>query len=159
MDKRTVLMLTASGVLIAILIVAAYYKIELAKKSHILAQIEPDKSCDLQKSACELSIPTGGKISLSIEPRPIPLVQKLAIQVNTQSIEAESIAVDFKGTTMNMGPNSVTLKAQTPGQFGGQGMLPVCVRNRMEWQADVYIQTNEGIIVAPFIFETWKNPQ
>ena len=58
---------------------------------------------------------------------------------------------------MNMGPNNVTLKPQQPGLYSGQGMLPVCIRNSMEWQADVYVQTDEGIFVAPFIFVTRKH--
>ena len=152
------MMLAVSGVLISILIAATYYKTELSKKEQVIARIQPDKSCDLQESACKLTLPEGGVVTLSIEPRPIPLVQKLNISVNTQSIKPESVAVDFKGTTMNMGPNNVTLKAQTADLFTGDGMLPVCIRNKMEWQADVYLKTDKGIIVAPFIFETIKTP-
>ena len=158
MEKRTLMMLAISGVLIAILIAATYYKTELATKEQVIARIKPDKSCDLQKSACKLALPEGGEVTLSIEPRPIPLVKQLNISVNAQTIKPDSVVVDFKGTTMNMGPNNVTLKAQTEEFFSGNGMLPVCVRNRMEWQADVYLKTEKGIIVAPFIFETVKNP-
>ncbi|MCW8928999.1 MAG: hypothetical protein OQL19_02025 [Gammaproteobacteria bacterium] len=154
MERRTLLMVISSF-LIAMLLFAGYYKIELAKKNNIIAQIEPDKSCDLQKTACTLKIPNGGDVTLSIEPRPIPVVKNFKINVNTNEVEAQAISIDFKGTTMNMGPNSVKLKAQSQsGHFLGKGMLPVCVRNSMEWQADVYIQTNEGILVAPFIFVT-----
>ena len=150
-------MLVVSGLLISILIAATYYKTELAKKGQVIARIQPDTPCDLQQSACKLVLPDGGEITLSIEPRPIPLVQKLNISVSTKSFQPESVAVDFKGTTMNMGPNNVILNAQALDTFTGNGMLPVCVRNRMEWQADVYMQTDKGIIVAPFIFETIKN--
>lgn len=157
MEKRTLLMLAVSGLLIAALLFAGYYKVEMARKNNIIARVEPDKACDLQKKACSLALPNGGQVTLEIKPRPIPLVKNLKIKVHTNDIDAEAVSVDFKGTTMNMGPNNVTLKAQHPGLYGGQGMLPVCIRNSMEWQADVYVQTGEGIIVAPFIFVTRKN--
>ena len=150
-------MLAVSGLLIAALIFVGYYKVEMARKNNIIARIDPDKSCDLQKKACTLTMPNGGQVTLEIEPRPIPLVQNLKIKVNTNDIDAEAVSVDFKGTTMNMGPNNVKLESQQPGLYDGQGMLPVCIRNSMEWQADVYVQTDEGIFVAPFIFVTRKH--
>jgi len=149
-------MLVLSAALITILIAAAYYKTELTRKNNLIVRAEPDKSCDLQKSACSLTIPDGGTVLLDIEPRPIPLVQGLKIKVQTSSIDAEKIAIKFNGTSMNMGPNNITLLARGSGVFTGQGMLPVCIRNSMEWQADVYVQTDEGIIIAPFIFVTRK---
>lgn len=157
MERRTLLKLVISSFLIAALLFAGYYKIEMAKKNNIIARIAPDKSCDLQTMTCSLTVPNGGEVSLSIEPRPIPLVQNFKINVKTNNIKAEAVTVDFKGTTMNMGPNSVMLDSQQSGIYSGTGMLPVCIRNSMEWQADVYVQTNEGIIVAPFIFVTRKH--
>ena len=157
MERRTLLKLVISSFLIAALLFAGYYKIEVAKKNNVIVRVEPDKSCDLQTMACSLKMPNGGEVSLAIEPRPIPLVQNFQIKVKTNNIKAEAVTVDFKGTTMNMGPNSVMLNSQQSGIYSGKGMLPVCIRNSMEWQADVYIQTNEGIIVAPFIFVTSKN--
>jgi len=157
MEKRTPIMLGISGFLIITLLLAGYYKIEMAGKNTIIARIDPDKSCDLQKTACTLSLPGDAMVTLDIQPRPIPLVQNFTIQVNTQAVKAELVSVDFKGMTMNMGPNNVTLKASSDGVFSGTGMLPVCIRNSMEWQADVYLQTSDGIVVAPFIFTTRKH--
>ncbi len=143
--------------LIIILLLVGYYKVEIARKNTILARIDPDKSCNLQKTACTLLLPGDAKVTLNIQPKPIPLVQNFSIQVNTQAINAELVSVDFKGTSMNMGPNNVTLKALSANEFNGTGMLPVCIRNSMQWQADVYIQTSDGIVVAPFIFTTRKH--
>lgn len=156
MDKRIFLMLILSVILIIALLSIAYYKTELGNKNNLLLRVEADRSCDLQKNACSLKIPDGGVVTLSMEPRPIPLVQELNIKVQTLSINAEKIAIKFNGTDMNMGPNNVTLMAQENGIFTGTGMLPVCIRNSMEWQAEVYVQTEDGIIIAPFIFETRK---
>ena len=150
-------MLGISGLLIVVLLLAGYYKVEMAKKNTILATLEVDNSCDLQKTACRLNLPDGGTVTLDIQPRPIPLVQNLSIKVDTQVIKAQAVSVDFKGTTMNMGPNSRMLSLSEPHVFTGTGMLPVCIRNSMEWQADVYLQTSEGIIIAPFVFVTRKH--
>lgn len=150
-------MLVLSGLLIVVMIFAAWYKTELAKKNNVISRIAADKSCDLQITACSLNVPDVGSVTLSIEPRPIPLVQNITIKVSTDAKDIETVAVDFKGTTMNMGPNNVTLKVQQPGIYAGQGMLPVCIRNSMEWQADVYLQTSSGVVVAPFLFVTRKH--
>ncbi len=157
MEKPTTLMLLLSGLLIVVLLLAGYYKLEIAKKNNIITRVEPNPSCDLQKSACSLKLPAGGDITLDISPKPIPLVQNFTIQVSTDGLKTEAVSIDFKGTTMNMGPNNVTLKQQNDQSFSGTGMLPVCIRNSMEWQADVYVQTSEGIVVAPFVFVTSKH--
>lgn len=145
-----------SGILIIILITVSWYKVNQAKRNTVLAKVEVDKNCDLQKRDCRLELPGGSSVTLSIEPRPIPLVKRFDIRVNTDMRDIEAVAVDFKGTTMNMGPNNVTLKAVQKGSYSGHGMLPVCIRNSMEWQADVYLQSENGIIVAPFVFVTRK---
>jgi hypothetical protein len=162
MEKKTLLMLFASVFLMLMLLAAAYYKVQLSKtkSQNIIFQAEPDLNCDLQKSVCRVSIPGDGEISFSIEPRPIPLVTRINLNVGIKSIKAEAVSVDFQGTSMNMGPNNVALKSEFMGEghssFQGTGMLPVCIRNSMQWKAQVYVQTDEGIIVAPFIFVTHK---
>ncbi len=150
--------MTTSIVVLSILLIATiYYRIEMARKSQILFQLEPSNQCSLHKGACDVSTPAGGKITLSITPRPIPLVKEIQINVTTQSIDTQSVKVDFKGTTIKMTPNLVTLVQQSKSTYTGQGLLPICIRNSMEWQATVIIQTDEGIIKAPFLFTTFKN--
>ncbi len=151
-----------SVVLIGVLLSLAYYKNQQAQSQQVLLRLTVDQSCDLQKSDCSLKW-AEGEITLSITPRPIPLVKPLQIAVQLKSRpEAETkqvqgVTVDFKGTTMNMGPNNVKLIESAPNTWTGSGMLPVCIRNQMEWQADVYLQTEQGIIIAPFIFITRKH--
>ncbi len=160
MDKKTLLMMSASVILILLLLAAAYYKIQLSETRDIIFQAEPDPACDLQKNACIVRIPDGGVISFSIEPRPIPLVTKLTLKVDLKAIDARAVNVDFQGTTMNMGPNSVLLNSVSRDEahrsYQGSGMLPVCIRNHMEWKAQVFVQTDEGVMVVPFLFVTHK---
>ncbi len=154
MEKSTGLKLLFSGIFITALLFAGYYQSKMAGKNNVITHIEADQSCDLQQSACTLKLPDGAELTLEIEPRPIPLVKKFAIKVTTHGLDAQAVSVDFKGTSMNMGPNNVTLKAHKADIYTAKGMLPVCVHDSMEWQADVYVQTPDGIIVAPYIFVT-----
>ena len=160
MEKKVLLMLSVSVILILLLLTAAYYKVQLSQKQNIIVQAEPQPDCDLQTSVCQVNIPGGGEVSLYIEPRPIPLVTQLDLNVKIKDLKAEAVSVDFQGTTMNMGPNSVVLNSKSVSDehssFQGKGMLPVCIRNSMEWKAQVFVQTQEGIVVAPFIFVTHK---
>ncbi len=163
MEKRTLFMAILSVVLIGVLLSLAYYKNQQAKFQQVLLWLTVDQSCDLQKSDCTLKW-LEGEVTLSITPRPIPLVKPIQIVVQLKSRSAsepetnkiQGVTVDFKGTTMNMGPNNVKLTKSAPNVWTGSGMLPVCIRNQMEWQADVYLQTEQGIIIAPFIFLTRK---
>lgn len=145
-----------SVVLIVGLVSAGWYKNQQAKTHEVLLQLEADRSCDLQKSSCTLKW-SEGAVSLSITPRPIPLVKPINISVQLKTLKVKAVAVDFKGTSMNMGPNNVKLVNAHNNRWIGTGMLPVCIRNQMEWQADVYLQTDKGIIIAPFIFVTHKH--
>lgn len=45
--------------------------------------------------------------------------------------------------------------SRSDGAFGGTGMLPVCVRARMTWEARVLLHTDAGILAAPFRFDTF----
>ena len=154
--KNNALMIAASFVLVLTLSFSVLYKLQLSQSDTIIAQAEADKTCDLHKSDCSLTMPSGEKITLSIEPRPIPLLTKFNIDVKTESIDANNVIVDFQGTTMNMGLNRVELKQKSSGQFQGHGVLPVCLLKSMEWQAQVFVKTDNGMFVAPFIFVTTK---
>lgn len=156
MDKKTLYMLITSGILVLVLLVVAYYKNQLAQQQNVVASALPDKTCTLQQSECRVRFANGQEVSFEISPRPIPLVSQLDLNVQVKGLDAKGVKVDFQGTTMNMGPNMVSLNSQSAGKFKGKGMLPVCVRNSMEWKAEVLVQTPDGTYSAPFIFVTSK---
>jgi hypothetical protein len=84
------------------------------------------------------------------------VVQPLQLQVELTGLEAKRVQVDFSGVDMNMGFNRPNLEHQGGGRFAGEARLPVCVRDAMEWEARVLIQTDAGLISAPFRFITVK---
>ncbi len=119
-----------------------------------VAPLVPD--CNLRQGACTGHLPEGGKVMFEIEPRSIPLLLPLTLEVRIQDHEATSVEVDFAGTDMNMGYNRVRLNAVGPGTWRGQAILPVCVRNRMTWEAKVLLATDLGLMAAPFRFDTFS---
>jgi hypothetical protein len=152
MKKQTLLMLLLSGALILTLLFAGSMNVGNSTTDTLITWLEPDTSCDLQRTDCSLQIADGAKVTLLIDSRPIPMVKPFQIKVKISDQEVQEVAVDFKGITMDMGPNNVTLKHLGAGEYAGKGILPVCVRNHMDWRADVYIKTAKGIVVAPFLF-------
>jgi len=82
------------------------------------------------------------------------VLQPLTLRVEAPGLGADAVVVDFAGVDMNMGLNRFELKPTGDGVFSGTGLLPVCIRNRMLWQATVYAEADRGLIAAPFRFET-----
>lgn len=117
-----------------------------------------DTGCDLGTGPCTAHFPNGGSVTLDLEPRGIPPLTKLRLAVFTQGIDATSVQIDFAGADMNMGYNRPTLAGVGPGRYRGEGMLPICVRDRMAWEARVLLETSEGLLAAPFRFETTRSP-
>ena len=118
----------------------------------VTAPLNP--ACDLQSGPCRVVFSEGGAVRFGIAPRPIPIVHPLRLRVETHGIAVDAVEVDFVGTNMDMGFNRVALQPGGGNTFVGEGMLPVCVRARMQWEARVMLHTPEGLWVAPFRFET-----
>lgn len=116
-----------------------------------------DPKCDLHAGPCVSTIPGSGRIELSIEPRPIPLLRPLRLVVKVEGMEAGKVEIDFTGVDMNMGYNRPELKRESGNRFTGQATLPVCITGRMEWQATVMATTDKITAAAPFRFVTTHN--
>jgi len=137
-----------------VLIAVVGYKLSplLLPKADVTAVIEP--GCDLHRRACSATAPGGGRIELSIAPRPIPMVAPLEVEVRLSGLEAARVEVDFAGVDMNMGYNRPELPAVGPGLYRNEAMLPVCVTGKMAWQATVIVEAGRQRIAAPFRFNS-----
>jgi hypothetical protein len=141
-------------------------------------------SCSLHAGPCSVRFDSGGEVVLEIVPRAIPAVHPLQIQVTLRNMPApQSVEVDFAGVEMDMGFNRTRLRPRLdtgvrelprpvgdrrpeaplarpgPLKWSGQGMLPVCVRDRMTWEARVLLQFPQRLLAAPFRFETVRPGQ
>ncbi len=145
-------------ILIALLCLAlagvATYKIWPLLNPDIAAMAPLDPDCDLRAGPCTGRFATGGSVSFEIDPKDIPVVKPLRLQVTLNGLEARKVEVDFKGVDMDMGFNRASLEASGNTGYSGKGMLPVCVRYAMEWEARVLVHTDRGLLAAPFRFIT-----
>jgi len=155
MDKRSLILLGLVAVLALALGAVVVYKAWPLLHPEI-AQVAPlDPSCDLRRGPCTSSLPNRpARIRFAVEPRSLPAAQPLRLSVSIEGVDASEVAVDFAGVDMNMGFNRATLEQVAPGRFEGGGMLPVCVRSRMTWEARVLARTADGLVAAPFRFDT-----
>ena len=134
------------------------YKLNNAtqKSVTLLAVTNPD--CELRNGPCRAELPAGGSIEFSIEPRSIPLMKPLSLTVNVHDIEVSAAEIDFVGIGMNMGYNRPQLKQVSSNRFEGNTTLPICILQRMEWEARLLLETDKGTVMAPFRFYTDKSP-
>jgi hypothetical protein len=134
----------------------AVYKAQplLNPKPVLAAPLDPD--CDLRSGPCRARFPGGGALIFEILPRAIPVLAPLRLRVEAEGLEARAVEVDFAGVDMNMGFNRVHLAPLGDGRYEGEGMLPTCVRDRMDWEAKVLLQTPAGLLAAPFRFATTR---
>ena len=118
------------------------------------APLNPD--CDLGLAPCTVAFDSGGSVSLDIQPRGIPPITPLQLTVQLDGVrQPRRVEIDFTGHDMDMGYNRVPLHPTAEaGRYQGSGMLPVRVRARMTWDANVLIYQPDGIMAAPYRFDT-----
>jgi hypothetical protein len=141
-------------VLAAIMAAIAVYRAWPLLHPEVVAVAPLNPACDLRHGACVDVFPRGGQAHFRIEPHALPVAQPLRFEVRSVGLHAKEVEVDFIGVDMNMGFNRASLHATAPNHFIGTGMLPVCVRTRMDWEARVLLHTDAGLLVAPFRFVT-----
>ena len=147
---------SAVALVAAVAVAAIHIRSRMTGDSEITAIAPLDPSCDIQTETCEGLFPDGSRLRLSISPRPIQALKPLEIQVTTQGIDAQAVEVDFRGLGMNMGYNRPRLMKDAEGQYSGSGMLAICVMKRMAWEATVLARTDDGVMAAPFRFDTLR---
>lgn len=123
----------------------------------VVETAEVMKPCDLRQGPCRALFADGSAVTFSIEPRDIPLVRPLMLGVELEGVAARSAEVDFVGLNMDMGFNRAKL-ADAVGRdgFRGEGVLPICIARRMDWEARVMLETDRGLLIAPFRFHTTR---
>ncbi|AFL73201.1 hypothetical protein [Thiocystis violascens] len=155
--RTTILLWGVLGLLLAGVVAVAVQKVWPILYPPLLQVTEPDPDCDLRAGPCTARFPDGRAVSFAITPPAIPIATPLRLVVEASGFATTAVEVDFVGVDMNMGFNRVTLREVRSGRYEGQGMLPVCARARMIWEARVLLHTPEGILAAPFRFATERH--
>jgi len=136
--------------------IAASYFYKKYLISNVIAQASLQVPCNLRQAACTNIFPNGETVSFSINPKNIPILQALSLKVEIKGITASAVNVDFVGLNMDMGFNHSELKLDAFNNYTGEFTIPICVNSRMEWEAQVKLETDQGIMMAPFRFYTIK---
>lgn len=122
------------------------------------AQVDGD--CDLHRGACEAYWPDGTQLTFQITPRPIRMQQRLQLQADVEGPSPpDRVQVDFQGVEMYMGYNRPELE-QRGDRWESLGILPLCVTDRMTWEATVMLhqgEDDENLRTARFRFETRRD--
>ena len=147
-DRSTATTLAMLALLLGIAVAGHYFSPLLLPKTDL--QARPDPACDLQRQACAAPLADGGRVELSILPRPIPILTPLQVVVAIGGAKAQKVEIDFAGETMNMGYNRVELTGVDSGRHAGSASLPVCVSGGMNWIVTVLIETDRQRIAVPY---------
>lgn len=134
------------------------YKLDNATQKNVAQLAITDPDCELRNGPCHAELPTGGSIEFEIAPRSIPLMKPLSLTVSVRDIKVTAAEIDFVGIGMNMGYNRPQLQQVNNTRFEGSTTLPVCILQRMHWEANLLLETDIGTIKAPFRFYTDKSP-
>ncbi|MBT3206431.1 MAG: hypothetical protein HOM14_18700 [Gammaproteobacteria bacterium] len=114
-----------------------------------------DPKCDLRAGPCVTTLEDGSRISFAIEPRSIPVSEKLKLEVTVSSgLDVDGVSVDINGVDMKMPPNIVDLKETGNGRYMGKGALSFCTRSIMEWESVIQLDAGDKQINVPFRFIT-----
>lgn len=154
LNKDNRLLWMVAGLLLAAVCAVAVYKAWPVLFPEISQSAAVDPDCDLRAGPCVTHLDDGGRVSFAIEPREIPTLKPLRLQVAVEGIDAGKVEIDFAGVDMNMGFNRVKMEPAAEGEFTGNGTLPICVRDAMEWEARVLVSTRQGLLSVPYRFIT-----
>lgn len=148
-------MMKSSIILLLLLLLASYFFIYHKDTPQQLINLPLVQNCNLNEQSCQVSLPDGTSLSLSILPQPIPLAKPLDIKVKIQGgVIPESLSIDFEGKDMNMGLTHYELKSISDNLFQVEGMLGICIRGKMLWKATLMINTKSKQYKLPFEFVT-----
>ncbi|KAA3621768.1 MAG: hypothetical protein DWQ08_13625 [Proteobacteria bacterium] len=122
--------------------------------SGIRETADVDPVCDIQRNACTAAFSGDRRVTLTLSPRPVKPVSPFTVSVDTGAIAARKVKIDFAGEGMDMGFNRPELSASGDNRFEGRATLSVCTLDRMYWRATVLVDTDGGVLTAPFRFVT-----
>ena len=119
--------------------------------------LELDSECRLNQGACQRTLEQGGAVQFAVGPQPILGAAPLYFELDVEDLDIRRAAVDLSGVDMNMGSYRFELEVDAQGRYRAEGILPVCVRNRMVWRADLWLQTRKrGLLRIPYQFTAFK---
>ncbi|MBN2646641.1 MAG: hypothetical protein JXR44_02525 [Thiotrichales bacterium] len=115
-------------------------------------------NCNLHQGPCSSEY-QGAKVTLRMDPQPIPIARPLGVQVDLEQLNPHQMQLDISGINMYMGYNRVTLTSTKPHHWVGTSMLAFCTAETMQWQLTLMLEENGKQIQIPFLLETSNRGQ
>lgn len=138
--------------LLAVVAAAWFYQ---RQQSDETAIVFSNLQCDLSEGNCAIT-ESALAARLTLQPQPVIVMEPMTITFASEQFEGDTVTVLFRGVGMDMGLNRFVLQRDANGSYRGQGVLPICVQDRMPWQVDVVGHSAEGKTVARFHLTTTK---
>ena len=117
-------------------------------------QIVDPEVCDLNQQACTVDLADDGRLTLDLQPRPIPTLRPVEVRLEMSGRDPDWVELDLAGVEMFMGLNRARLERVAPGQFRGEIVVPVCVSESMTWAATLLPEGDEARSEVQFHFVT-----
>ena len=123
----------------------------------IVETVYADPSCNLHTDFCGAEFTNGAEIHFSISPKPVRMLEPLALRVVATGVDAQKVSVDFVGLNEYMGFNRPVLSEQASGAFVGKALLQICTVDLMQWETRVLLESADGVREAVFRFNTSRD--
>ena len=98
----------------------------------------------------------GSNITLSIEPKPIPLMKPIKLTIETKNVNLDKLDLKVFATNMNMGLIEKSLKKVNKNRYEGKITLPTCIVGNMIWNVNIIANKPTKSLGATFEFQTGK---
>lgn len=99
--------------------------------------------CNAAVTGCEAT-GAGGRMLLSMAG--VRAMQPATVSLHWNGAAAESVVISFNMVGMDMGDNRYRLVPDGQGGWTGKVVLPVCVKGRSDWVADVTLKETGGAV-------------
>ncbi|HEA26563.1 MAG TPA: hypothetical protein ENH92_05510 [Ectothiorhodospiraceae bacterium] len=156
MIKQDRVLWVVVGILLISVVTLLVYLQFFQQKQEIIERALLNPECQTAGFPCKVKLKGGGSVQLTISPQPVEVMKPLEVRIKLNQVTAKRVSAQFNGVGMNMGMNRYIFNEESNGTFLATVTLPVCIRNRMEWDAEIHLETKQGIIIAPYKFETIK---
>jgi hypothetical protein len=126
---------------------------------HDLERAAAVTDCALEKGPCSAALPGGGRVTLEISPRPIPLMTPVTVTARVTGSALAPQEVRVTGRNMDMGLQRVRFGATAGAEASGTLVLPVCSERRMLWEALLVLDRPGAVdppLGVPFHFATTR---
>jgi len=148
----------SGAVLIGLVVAGAWLTYSMTDQSRTApTSLTVADECALDKQACTAQGVNGEQLSLSLAPKPVPVLED--VRVTLQQLQGlgqlRQAEVSVEGVNMFMGYQSTALQAKPGQQWQGIFVLPICSSSVMQWQLSLDLQTSSGHYQAIFPFQTY----